>query len=125
MDSATASLVALDTKMQVFSGTCAALVCEGGNDDSCGLQSEVTWTSAAATTYYIYVYGFGTSNGAFDLARICGAPVGDVCTDAQPIACGTTESGDTSAGYSDEDNGFCGASNTGALVSVHCNGYRF
>ncbi|WP_435578685.1 hypothetical protein [Gilvibacter sp.] len=56
-----------DTKMQVFDGDCAALNCLGGNDDSCGLQSEVTFTAVAGTDYYILVGGFSSASGAYDL----------------------------------------------------------
>jgi len=38
------------------------------NDDSCGVQSEVTFTSDGTTTYYIMVEGFSSSSGAFDLS---------------------------------------------------------
>ena len=93
----TASLCgsSFDTKMQVFSEH-AALVCEDGSDDFCGLQSEVDGQQRQLATYYIYVYGFGTSNGAFDLALTCGAPCGDICDDVISIACDATDSGDTS-----------------------------
>jgi len=69
-----------DTKMGVFSGTCGALVCVGGNDDStdpgCQLGtlnrfSKVTFTATAGTTYYIYVTGFGTTSGAYELSATC------------------------------------------------------
>ena len=60
-----------DTKMLVFEGSCAALTCVGGNDDSCGLQSEFSWVSDAATDYFIYVTGFGVATGDFELAISC------------------------------------------------------
>lgn len=63
-----------DTKLRVFSGNCGALVCTGGNDDFCGLQSEVTWSSVLGTTYYILVHGFGSSQGAYTLTMTCVAP---------------------------------------------------
>ncbi|GAA0872381.1 hypothetical protein GCM10009117_15280 [Gangjinia marincola] len=44
------------------------------NDDFCGLQSEVTFNSDGATTYYILVGGFGTSEGNFELDLICPTP---------------------------------------------------
>ena len=72
----TASLCgsAYDTKIRVFTGNCGALVCQVGNDDFCGLQSEVTWTSTLATTYYILVHGFGAGVGAYTLTMTCVAP---------------------------------------------------
>jgi hypothetical protein len=70
-----------NTQLRVFSGTCGALVCVGGNDDNCGTQSEVTWTGAAGTTYYILVHGSGSEAGSFDLTLSqvdASAPVADV-----------------------------------------------
>ena len=69
-----------DTKLTVWSGTCAAPVCVGGNDDdlSCTfntLQSTVTWTSVAGETYYIMVHGFSSNVGDFELTLDCEIPV--------------------------------------------------
>ena len=86
----TASLCgsAYDTKIGVFTGTCAAPVCVTGNDDFCGLQSEVTFTGNAGTTYLILVTGFSTGSGAFTLnmTRNCGS----VIFDNGPLATGPT-----------------------------------
>lgn len=69
-----------DTKMGVFSGSCSALVCVGGNDDSpdAGCQlgtlnrfSKVTFAATAGTTYYIYVTGFLTNAGNYELNATC------------------------------------------------------
>ena len=65
-----------DTKIGVFSGTCAALVCVAGNDDNnaCGLgsfQSQVVVPTVLGTTYYVLVTGFSTATGAFTLTRTC------------------------------------------------------
>ncbi|MBK9939476.1 MAG: proprotein convertase P-domain-containing protein [Chitinophagaceae bacterium] len=81
-----------DTKIGVFSGTCAGLTCVTGNDDFCGLQSEVTFTTVLGTQYYVLVTGFSTNSGAFTLTRTCAAtgPVNDLCTAALPINCGQT-----------------------------------
>jgi hypothetical protein len=59
-----------DSKINVFSGDCANLVCVGGNDDFCGavgLQSEYSWTGAAGTMYYILVQGYNGAVGNFTL----------------------------------------------------------
>jgi hypothetical protein len=64
-----------DTKIGVFSGACDALVCETGNDDACGLQSEAVVTATEiGTDYYIYVTGFGTEAGDFTLTVTCTEP---------------------------------------------------
>jgi subtilisin-like proprotein convertase family protein len=84
-----------DTKIGVFSGTCAALVCVTGNDDFCGLQSQVTFTPVLGTTYYVLITGFGAATGAFTLNRTCTGIANDVCFEALPIACGQTVTGTT------------------------------
>ncbi len=63
-----------DSKLTVYSGTCGALVCETANDDSCGLQSEVSFQGDGNTTYYILVHGFDNATGNFTLNVDC-APV--------------------------------------------------
>ena len=68
----------IDTKILVFEGSCGALTCVGGNDDSCGFQSKFSWISDAGTDYFIYVTGFNTVTGDFELAITCAAPG---CTD--------------------------------------------
>lgn len=57
-----------DTKLTVFEGSCGALVCVGGNDDFCGLRSQVTFNSVLGTTYYVLVHGFSTATGTFTLS---------------------------------------------------------
>jgi Secretion system C-terminal sorting domain len=85
-----------DTKIGVFSGTCAALVCVTGNDDFCGLQSQVSFTATLGTTYYILVTGFGTAAGAFTMAVTCAPAIpNDICTGAITIGCGQTITGTT------------------------------
>lgn len=85
-----------DTKIGVFSGTCAAPVCVTGNDDFCGLQSSVTFNALLGTTYYVLVTGFGTATGAFTMTRTCTAAIpNDDCTGALPLGCGATVTGTT------------------------------
>ena len=87
-----------DTKIGVFTGTCAALVCVTGNDDFCGLQSQVSFPTTAGTTYYIIVTGFSTAAGAFTLTRTSAALPNDVCSGAININCGQTITGTTACG---------------------------
>ncbi|MCB0780991.1 MAG: hypothetical protein KDC03_15965, partial [Flavobacteriales bacterium] len=61
-----------DTKIRVFDGACGGLNCIDGNDDSCGLQSEVSWTGVGGTTYFIQVFGFSGATGNFQLEVLCG-----------------------------------------------------
>lgn len=59
-----------DTKITVY---CAVdcdtkqATCVDGNDDYCGLQSQVSWCSQAYAVYYILVHGFGSATGEFVL----------------------------------------------------------
>jgi hypothetical protein len=56
-----------DTRIRVYSGSCSSLVCEAGNDDFCGSQSQASWCATNGVTYYILVHGNGASVGAFTL----------------------------------------------------------
>ncbi|MBO6607093.1 T9SS type A sorting domain-containing protein [Psychroserpens sp.] len=60
-----------DTKLGVFSGSCDALVCVGGNDDSGSLQSSVDFQSEVGVDYYIYVTGFASNAGDYTLTVSC------------------------------------------------------
>lgn len=77
--------ISYDTKVGVFSGSCGALTCVAGNDDQeeetnpdCELGgSNLASTVFFASTnmdYYIYVTGFNTSTGDFDLTLSCFEP---------------------------------------------------
>ncbi|MCB9170836.1 MAG: T9SS type A sorting domain-containing protein [Flavobacteriales bacterium] len=62
-----------DTKINVYSGSCGALVCEGGNDDhaGCDLTSETTVVVHANTTYSVLVQGYNGHTGDFTLSLTC------------------------------------------------------
>ena len=62
-----------DSKLSVYTGDPAAppFTCVTGNDDTCGLQSEVSFQSDGATTFYILVHGFGAGEGDFEIEMIC------------------------------------------------------
>lgn len=86
-----------DTKLFVFTSTdCNTLTCITGNDDECGLQSQVSFESVPDTRYYIYVSGFGSSSGNFDLELTCVQPIeNDTCEGATAINCGDVVTGNT------------------------------
>lgn len=86
--SITASLCgsAYDTKIRVYTGTCAALACVVGNDDFCGLQSQVTWLSTLGVTYRILVHGFGATTGNYTLSITCAAPPVPMCYSQAAVA---------------------------------------
>jgi Secretion system C-terminal sorting domain len=64
-----------DTKLGIFTGSCGALTCVTGNDDSScsfsSLRSTVTFTSVSGTTYFVYVTGFGSGAGNFQVTATC------------------------------------------------------
>lgn len=57
-----------DSKLNIYSGDCSNLICVAGNDDSCGVQAGISWTSVAGQTYYILVQGFNGNTGPFTLS---------------------------------------------------------
>ena len=82
-----------DSKLGVYEGTCGALVCVAGNDDAAGclgLSSELSFNSTLSTVYYIYVHGYATNVGDFDITVTCAAPcapvpANDLCAGALPL----------------------------------------
>ncbi|MBK7427723.1 MAG: T9SS type A sorting domain-containing protein [Saprospiraceae bacterium] len=74
---------AYDTKVHVYSGSCAGLSCVISNDDNASIctsattRSQVVFNTTPGTTYYILVSGFGTTTGAFSMnvGCVCGAPL--------------------------------------------------
>lgn len=88
-----------DTKLNVYSGTCASPVCVTGNDNNAACSanansSALSFNSVAATQYYVLVSGNSGANGNFDLSIVCTPPpANDLCANATPITCGTTVSG--------------------------------
>ena len=73
MDVTTCNAAAYDTRVNVYSGSCASLVCVGGNDDAplCDLTSTVTFLSVPGTSYYILVQGYDGETGDFTLSLNC------------------------------------------------------
>jgi hypothetical protein len=87
-----------DTRLHIYSGTCSSLLNVGCNNNGCGLQSSVTWNSVAGTTYYILVNGSSNNTGLFTLTVSCS---GDRCSNATPVPCGGSISGNTTSAGSD------------------------
>jgi hypothetical protein len=77
-----------DTKVAVYAGTtCPSTSAIACNDDSCGLQSRLTFNATSGSSYVIQVgqYGTGTPTpGTFSLTQAPPPPVNDSCT--SPIA---------------------------------------
>lgn len=69
----------VDTRLAVYTGTCGALTCVAGNDDSVGLRAEVSFASTAGADYYILLYAWNNSSLAgITLTATCTTP----CTPA-------------------------------------------
>jgi hypothetical protein len=112
---------ALDSRISVFSGTCTALTCIGGNDNDgpgcTGLFASYAWPSVTGVTYYIKVYGT-SATGGFGIGLAC-LPTNDLVCDAQALACNTTVPGRTTLGTStgtDEGTTTCGVAQSTAGV---------
>ena len=56
-----------DTKLTVYCPDCVDTICVDGNDDACGVQSEVSWCSQYGANYLILVHGYGGATGPFEL----------------------------------------------------------
>ncbi|MCF8244587.1 MAG: T9SS type A sorting domain-containing protein [Saprospiraceae bacterium] len=107
---------AWDTKLSVYTGGCAGLTCVTGNDDFCGLQSQVTFATTLGTTYHVLVHQFSTTGGAFTLAATSTGAANDLCANATPIGCGQTVSGTTRCANVDGPGLDCGAGSVGPDV---------
>lgn len=101
----TASLCtsAYDTNILIFDACGGEVI--ANNDDSCGLQSLVTFTADGASIYYIAVEGYDNNNGMFDIAITCADPIeppaNDDCSNAQALTFGVPAMG-TTAGATEE-----------------------
>ena len=112
----TCNTAAYDTKISVFTGSCAALTCIGGQDDAAGCAGFTTELSVLTTlgnTYFVLVHGFGSATGTFTLSLDCGSPAegNDPCDGAIAVDCGDVVSGSTASAAFD-GTAFCGTSNT-------------
>jgi len=105
-----------DTKLAVFTGSCAALTCVIGSDDFCGTQSQVSFPTTIGTTYLVLVTGFSTNTGAFTLAATSTAPANDLCANAVPVACGSTVTGSTRCANVDGPGTSCNGLSVGPDV---------
>jgi len=90
-----------DTKVAVYDGGCpagidTAIAC---NDDSCGLQSNLTFTSVRNRTYLIRVGGFAGSQGAGTITIGCTPviPSNNDCANAIGIGNGVSTFDNTNA----------------------------
>lgn len=86
-----------DTKINVYTGYCNALICVTGNDDggNCGTGTTASFASDLGTTYYILVQGYEGVVGEFEMIATCGPVTNDYCQGATPIICYQSLSGST------------------------------
>lgn len=78
----------VDTMLAVYSGSCAAPVLLGCNDDFCGFGSSVTANLVSGQTYLIRVGGYNGAVGSFWLSAECGTGTGTM--NIVNTACGST-----------------------------------
>jgi hypothetical protein len=75
-----------DTKIVVLTNACSSLGSVGCNDDSCGLQSVVSFPCIAGTSYLICAGGYGGHGGNLQIraysACNSGPPANDTCAGA-------------------------------------------
>ncbi|OYQ37242.1 hypothetical protein CHU92_08615 [Flavobacterium cyanobacteriorum] len=138
----TCSPTQTDTRMAVYTGTCGALTCVGGNDDNsacttANLSSEVQVNTTAGTTYYILVFAFvNTSTVSYNFTVTCAPPctpaaINNECANAQTVLVGTTTASNNACSTASTGVAFpsCGSSfatyydtwfefNSGANTSV-------
>jgi hypothetical protein len=69
----TCSNVSYDSKINVYTGSCTALECVTGNDDTPtgGTCSTVSFPTEAGVPYFVLVQGYNGAVGTFDLTRTC------------------------------------------------------
>lgn len=85
-----------DTQLGVFSGSCGDLVCVDGNDDvGEDTNSYIRFIAGLGMTYYVYVTGWGSESGTYNLNITCDAPEDLTCDEF------LVDNGGTTANYSD------------------------
>ncbi len=90
----TCSTASFDTTLEVYTGTCGALLSEVCNDDGAGcagFTSRADFTATAGNTYYVRVMGYngGTGTGTL-VATYPDLAANDDCSGAFPIELGET-----------------------------------
>lgn len=70
-----------NTRITVYCGSCAGLICVTGNDDFCQDRSRAVWCSQAGAVYRILIHGAGQSVGHF---RVEVLDNGQLCSGAIP-----------------------------------------
>lgn len=88
-----------DTRLSIYTGdNCQRLRCLISDDNGCGFQSSVYWSSKNLETYYILVHGnLFSSFGDFTLSieRYSPNTINDFCVNALPASTTTLNLGST------------------------------
>ena len=105
MTAKTCSFADFDSRITVFDGSCAELICRDGSSEGCAgdsvLPATVSWLSTLGTEYLILVHAFssGSGTGNFVLTITSSTPPAppgnDECVDATPFVIGSTANGTT------------------------------
>ncbi|MEM9382362.1 MAG: hypothetical protein AAGB93_20585, partial [Planctomycetota bacterium] len=116
----TCGLANYDTRLEVFEGTCGALVSLDCNDDACGTRSEVNWMATMGTEYFVRVGGFNAgAQGQGELLLLGPPPVlpNDDCIGAFDLLNGIPEMFDNTLATSNAGAPAwaCGGSSSAAL----------
>lgn len=109
---------AFDTQLALYTGTCGALICNSSNDDSCGLQSQLTFTTVAGVVYFVRVFGYFGSSGPFQISMTCTSSVvpNETCATAINLTCPQIVNGSTFGAANDVIPNGCFVTNTGPGV---------
>lgn len=120
-----------DAVLQVFSGTCAALVSNGCVDNTFNGQVESTIASGLTigSTYYVRVYHYGAGSGSSTFTMCLNnppaAPANDPCTSAINLAvnAGCVNTSGTSYGATTSLTGCAGTANDDVWYSFTATNY--
>ena len=100
-DDLTVSLDNAGTDYDTYLGiseTCGGVCVASDDDGGTGTTSEISgFTTVLGQDYYIYVSGFSTAVGNYELTVTCAppapVPANDLCANATPISCGDVVAG--------------------------------
>ena len=113
-----------DTALEVFDGGCLALVSLACNDDSCGLQSSISFQPTMGTTYLFRVGGFSGNTGTGTLLVTENAAPAQLVTIVDTLPGTWMDISGTGAALGLADDGEVDVPNTVANALVSANSCR-
>jgi hypothetical protein len=103
-----------DTAISIYTGDCDSLICFTANDDGCGDQSNISFTTEDNVLYYVLVYmGDDAEWGEFEITRSCS---NDNCPSAIELVCDAEFFGNTALAAPSNNLPFCGGTTTSTGV---------